>query len=82
MNFEKISQKIEVVMIFKKDEAVPYFLKWNNRHYKIEKVNMVNKFWRGETLFYHFYVSDDANTFKLLFDTETLIWRLEEVYSE
>jgi len=46
------------------------------------KVNMVNKFYIGDTLCYYFFVSDESNSFKLFFDTENLKWRLEEVYSE
>ena len=82
MSYEKINEAVEVLALFKKDKAMPFILKWGQLQIRVLKVNMVNKFYIGDTLCYYFFVSDESNSFKLFFDTENLKWRLEEVYSE
>ena len=56
----------------------PKWVKWKNRVYKIEKVGLHYVFREGRVLYHMFSVSTSTMAMKLRFDTETLIWRLEE----
>jgi hypothetical protein len=80
--YTDVDEVVEVIVVFKKNKAVPAVLRWGNKDYKIEKVNMVHQIWEGETLLHSFAVSDGSNFFKLLFNTKNLQWKLEQVYSE
>lgn len=78
----EINEMVEVLMVFKKNLAIPKILKWNGKVFKIEKLNMRHQVLEGDTLVHYFSVSDNTNFFKLAFNTKSLQWKLEQVYSE
>jgi hypothetical protein len=80
--FTDVNEVVEVAVVFRKNKAVPVVLKWNGRSYKIENINLIHQEYEGETLVHCFSVSDNANSFKLSFNTKSLQWVLEQVYSE
>lgn len=61
-------------------KVLPYSLVWHGRKYLITTVGLHHTLWEGRRLFHVFSVSDGTNFFKLCFDTETLGWRLLELY--
>lgn len=72
---QKISEPVVVGM-----STVPKWVKWNKRIYKIEKVGLHHTCREGRTLFHVFSVATATVFMKLVFDTETLKWKLEEIY--
>lgn len=80
--FTEVNEIVEVIVVFKKNVVLPSIVKWGSREYKIKKINMVHKLFEGQALIYCFSVSDDHNFFKLLFDTQSMRWKLEQVYHE
>ncbi|TSA44857.1 hypothetical protein D4R52_03595 [bacterium] len=72
---------IEVVATFTKNGVFPRAIKLGNRVYKILKVNLVHTIKEGTVRIYFFSVSDEANAWKLGFDTETLKWWVEDGYA-
>jgi hypothetical protein len=78
----KVNEVVEVIAIFRKNKVLPVMLKWNNRTYKITKMDMVHQTFDGNIRMHHFSVSDHINFFKLVLDTKSLKWILEEVYHE
>jgi hypothetical protein len=77
--YQEVKEPIDVMMAFKSGKPEPLFFNWNNRQYKIDRVNLVHHERRGREKVYVFSVSDRANAFRLKFFTETLKWELEEV---
>ncbi len=65
----------------KKQKTVLYKLSWQNRDYLLGPVDFHHTSWAGRTRLHYFSLCDQELTicFKLLFDTETLQWTLEEV---
>ncbi|MEK7651795.1 MAG: hypothetical protein AAB351_01115 [Patescibacteria group bacterium] len=78
----EVDELVDVVVVFKKNLVWPKLLKWNGRVYKIKSINMRHQANDGSSLIHYFSVSDDSNFFKLAFNTKSLQWKLEEVYTE
>ncbi len=79
---ESLNESIDVIVKFKGEVITPEFFKWQNRTYKIEKLNMVHKKRDGNDMIYYFSVSDNANFFRLAFFTRDLSWKIEELWYE
>jgi len=79
--FEKISVPVSVSLVFNSTtrQVMPKAVVWNGRVYKIVKVGLHHTFMVGRTLFHVFSVASDTLFFRLVFNSETLHWRLEEV---
>jgi hypothetical protein len=80
--FEKVNEKIKVLVEFDGSKVMPKIFKWRNKIYRIEKLNMVHKERDGNDKIYYFSVSDNVNFFRLAFFTTDLSWKIEELYYE
>lgn len=69
---------IDVIAICNKDIKI-YKIKWKNREYKITKIGYHHKFFLGSTLIHVFHISNDSLAFRIVFNTNTLRWKLTEV---
>ena len=65
---------------FNGQQVKPLFFKWNSREYTVTKINMVHSTREGRDKIYYFSVIDNANYFKLKYNSSTLQWSLEETY--
>ncbi len=79
---EEINEPVEVLAVFKKDMVYPNLIRWNNKVYKIKKLNMVHHVLNGDAMIHYFSVSDNFNFFKLAFNSKNLKWTLEQLYNE
>ena len=77
---EEINEDVDVITIFKKNQAIPWKFLWQGREYLIQKINLTYSSWQGRNKVYYFAVSDNTNYFKLQFNTENLKWTLLESY--
>lgn len=77
--YTKINEPIKVSVIFDQGKIIPCVFQWGNHIYKIKKVNLVHFDRRGQDKLYYFSVSDEANYFKICFDTGRMRWVLEEM---
>lgn len=80
--YEQINQPIEVLCAYVKGKSLPLFFRWNNKRYKIDKVNFVHSVRHGRDKMYFYSVSNKTNYFKLCFNTEKNKWSLLEFYTE
>jgi hypothetical protein len=78
---EKVSTPVSVGMTFdnKKKRVVPKWLVWNGRLYPILKIGLHHTFRRGRTLFHVFSVESRTLFFRLVLDTVSLSWKVEEI---
>jgi hypothetical protein len=79
---EIVNDPVEVTVDFHGKRVRPTSVRWGGRTYEMQRVNMVHTTNEGTKRVYYFSVSDTANFMKLRLDTETLEWRLVEIYSE
>lgn len=77
-----LDDPVEVLVLFREDRPIPYAFIWKNRKVKVKAINLVHESRDGRSKIVHFAVSDDANAYKLKFNTDTMKWRLEETYSD
>lgn len=80
--YEKINEQIDVLAEFHNGKIVPNFFRWQNRTYKIEKINLIHSERQGSDKIYYFSVSNDINFFRLAFFTRDLTWQIQELYYE
>jgi hypothetical protein len=71
-------EPIKVLVQFDGAKINPLAFRRGNRLYKIKKLNMVYHLKEGSQTVFRFFVSDEANSYQLRFETETLTWFLED----
>lgn len=78
---EQLHEKIDVLAVYNRlgEIVTIHKLKWQNRVYKITKQVYIYKRREGRNIHHVFHVSNATLHFKILFNTETLSWWLEEV---
>ncbi len=78
---QKISEAVSVSLAYdsKAKKVYPKWVVWNGRLYAIVKVGLHHRQRIGRTLYHIFSVAAAGLFFRLVLDTETLHWRLEEV---
>lgn len=79
--YQKINEKVDVLVDFAGHKIRPLVFKWGGRDYQVKNVNLVHMAREGREKIYYFSVSDEANYFKLKYNTESLEWLLEETYA-
>lgn len=78
---EKISESVSVSFTFdsSKRSVEPRALVWNGRLYAVSKIGLHHTFRKGSTLYHVFSVVSKNLFFRLVLNTESLHWRLEEI---
>ncbi len=81
---ETINDPITVVCVSRVNPTsfMPWKIKWHNHTYTITKVSLHHTIYKGKTLVHIFSVFDGTRSFRLSFDTESLIWTLEAISDE
>ena len=72
----------DVIAGFTKEGAKPLVFKYAGKKWVVEKVNLVYEQRTGDGKLVYFSVTSQSNYFKLVFETNNLRWRIEEVYHE
>ena len=77
----KINTLVSVGLVFdhKTMKVYPKWISWNNRTCMVEKVGLHHTYREGRTLFHVFSVCTKELFFRLVLNSETLHWRLEEL---
>jgi len=78
---EKVNAPVSVSMSYdsKTRKVFPKSVIWDNRLYAVTKVGLHHKYREGRSLYHVFSVTTPTLFFRLVLDTETLHWRLEEI---
>lgn len=83
MIFEDIHESIEVIAVFQSGKLNPLRFKWNERVYKIAKVNGGWVSDEGINRYYHYSVTvNGPDCFELCFDSRNMNWELARVCLE
>jgi len=78
---QKISVPISVALVYnhKKREVKPVKVVWENRSYMITRIGLHHTVRQGRTLFHIFSVESKELFFRLVFNTDSLSWMVEEI---
>jgi hypothetical protein len=79
---ETVNEGVRVRAVFAQGKLMPESFIWGERQIVIKKINLTYARFTGRAKLYYFAVSDEANYFKLEFNTENLVWTLLETYVE
>lgn len=81
---QKIDSPVSVKLVFdsKEKRVFPEEIIWNKRVYPIVKLGLHHTFKKGRTLYHAFSVASKTLFFKLILNTETLHWNLEQIADE
>ena len=77
-----LNDPIDVTVEFNGKHVHPKHVRWGRHDYDMSSVNLIHGTKEGTRRVYYFSVSDRSNFMKLRLDTETLEWRLVEIYTD
>ncbi len=78
---QKIDKPVSVVFSFNSHLRLlqPRKILWGGREYIVSKIGLHHTYRQGRTLFHVFSVIGDSLFFRLVFNTDNLFWKLDEV---
>lgn len=79
---EILNDPIDVRVDFVGNRVRPREVRWGKHSYPMRSVNLVHGAREGNRRIFYFSVSDETNFMKLRFDTESMEWRLVEIYTD
>ena len=83
MIYEDVYEPIEVLAVFRKGKLEPIRFKWNERVYKIGKVNGCWVSDEGINRYYHYSVTvGGPDCFEICYDSRNMTWELARVCLE
>jgi hypothetical protein len=77
-----LNDPIDVTVEFHGKRVHPKLVRWGRHDYEMKSVNLIHGAKEGTRRIFYFSVSDNSNFMKLRLDTETLEWRLVEIYTD
>ena len=83
MGREKIDEPISVSFLsdYRTHKIVPVRFLWKKRIFQVEEIGLHHTYYQGDVLYHVFSVVCNSAYFRLALNTQTLLWRLEEVGS-
>ncbi|HVZ58522.1 MAG TPA: hypothetical protein VG935_02115 [Patescibacteria group bacterium] len=78
---EKINEQASVITVYDhlKGTTQPWRIKWRERVYQVSEIGYHHTRESGTTLYHIFSLSAGSLFFRLSLNTQTLVWRIEEV---
>ncbi|MCQ4573783.1 MAG: hypothetical protein NOU37_00835 [Candidatus Brocadiales bacterium] len=75
-----INERVKVGAVFGDGEKIkPVWFKWNSRQHRIKSITYTWTSRQGRAVIHHFSVTDGANLYELLYNTENSVWELANV---
>lgn len=78
---QKINAPLSVNLVFdhRKRLVSPKTILWDGRIYQVQKIGLHHTYRLGKTLYHVFSVETPSLFFRLVLDTDTLHWTVEEI---
>ncbi len=80
--YEKVDDKIEVLVHFTLEKPLPLALIWKGKKFKVQNVNFVHISHEGKAKVMEFALSSSKEAFNVKFNLEECSWTLCEVFFE
>lgn len=71
----QIDEKVTVGMV----DSTPKYVQWRGRCHTVTQIGLHHYFRKGSTLYHVFSVLSGTIFMRLKLDTDSLIWKLEEI---
>jgi hypothetical protein len=84
MSLISINQSVSATLQYNahSHKSIPTRIIWQGREYNITKLGYHHTVRQGRTVVHIFSVANENTSFRLSLNSETLEWRLEEVFTE
>jgi hypothetical protein len=82
MAYEEINERVEVLAVFKDGAIFPHIFAWRGKKRKIDKVNLSYQERDGASINYYFAIESQGLVAKLKYNDKSLLWTLEELWTE
>jgi hypothetical protein len=76
---EELNEKIEVLARFSQGKVLPQEFLWNNKEYKITRVNYSWQERAGLAVISYFSVDTALDRYQISFNNTSLTWRLDKI---
>lgn len=80
--YQKISETIWVIGVYKNNQFIPKKFKWKEREYLISEITLTNDVRDGAILKRWYSVLADNNVYRIEFNRTSEHWQLLEVWVE
>lgn len=80
--FQRIDEKIVVAGVYRQSAFFPKKFSWKNRVYPVHQITLVSDLRDGQVRERLYSVLSGTTLYRLLFNRETEIWKLEEIWCE
>lgn len=80
--YQTIGEDIEVIGIFKRGKLMPRKFQWRQQVLDIQEVTMINDTRDGGVKKRFYSVMSGGNLFRLSFNRDSEVWRVEEIWCE
>ena len=80
--YQRIGEKISVVGIYTSSTFQVKKFQWQQREFRVEKVNEVHDFRDGMMRKRRFSLLTDGNVYLIEFNRDTEVWTLEQIWME
>lgn len=81
--YENVSEKVKVLAVFENSVIVPRLFRLHNCDYKVRSVSLRYQEKSGASIDHFFAVeTEDGNVFKLSFNDKSLVWKVDEVWTD
>lgn len=74
-----LSEKIDVLVLFKTGKAYPQSFNWNNKTYHVQRLNYNWQEHSGAQTISYFAVVCGSDTYQISFNNASFGWRLEKI---
>ncbi|OGK54248.1 hypothetical protein A3B56_03480 [Candidatus Roizmanbacteria bacterium RIFCSPLOWO2_01_FULL_45_11] len=77
----RTNELVKVLTVYDPDQGrtIPHRIKWQNTVHTIRTISYYHRERRGQSIFHIYHVNDGTCDFRILCDSESLSWKLEEV---
>jgi len=78
---EELNEKIEVLARFSRGKILPQEFSWNNKEYKVCRINYAWQERQGLAMISYFSVDTPLDRYQISFNNTTFSWRLDKIIS-
>ncbi len=72
----EINEPIRVGAVFSRGEIRPVWFAWKGRQIRIKETTFTWKTWQGSASILHFSVTDGEGLYEIVYNAESMGWRL------
>lgn len=80
--FQRIGEKIEVAGVYRQAQFIPKKMKWRNRVYVVKQVTLCTDIKEGLVRKRMYSLMVDTTLYRIVFNRDTEVWMLEELWTE